>query len=327
MSESYNLEKYSIEELKTALDPRNKSEKSAQSELSNIPPISIVRAIIDKQRVIYGVDDRKDYFEEHNKQYIKAVKSTVALFKSNQVKDMGDGTSELKVRNFGEAFNLCSDEKFRDQPVGSFCSGFLVAPDIIATAGHCVNDSDLNLKDTRFVFGYKMNNPGEPNTRINNSEIYKGERIIGKELESGRGRDWALIKLDRPVENLEEHTPLRVRREGKISDDTPCLCIGYPSGLPVKIAGGAAVRDNSNDAYFIANCDTYAANSGSSVFNAKTEDQQETPLVEGILVRGETDFVWEGSCRISLVCPTTDCRGEDITRTTLFANLIPEQET
>jgi hypothetical protein len=326
MSESFNLEKYSIEDLKAELDLRNKSEKRTPSELSDIPPMNIVRALIDKQRVIYGEDNRKDFFEEHNKQYIKAAKSTVALFKSSQIKDMGDGTSELKVRNFGETFNLCSNEKFRDQPVGSFCSGFLVAPQIIATAGHCADVNDV--KDIRFVFGYKMNAAGEPNTRINNSEIYKGESIIGRELHpSGRGPDWALVKLDRPVENLEEHTPLRVRREGRIADTTPILCIGYPSGLPVKIAAGAVVRENNNDAYFVANCDTYAANSGSYIGTAKTEDQQETPLVEGILVRGETDFVWEGDCKVSLVCPDTGCRGEDITRTTLFAHLISEQET
>jgi hypothetical protein len=54
------------------------------------------------------------------------------------------------------------------------------------------------------------------------------------------------------------------------------------------------------------------------VFNSDTHE------VEGILVRGETDFISNGSCTESLKCPNTGCRGEDCTRTTEFARLIPE---
>ena len=56
--------------------------------------------------------------------------------------------------------------------------------------------------------------------------------------------------------------------------------------------------------------------SGSPVFNSDTHE------VEGILVRGETDFVTQGSCRVSLVCPSSGCRGEDCTRTTEFVGSL-----
>jgi hypothetical protein len=84
----------------------------------------------------------------------------------------------------------------------------------------------------------------------------------------------------------------------------------------MKVAAGAAVRDNTPSAFFVANLDTYGGNSGSPVFNSVTHE------VEGILVRGEADFVQQGNCRVSLVCPSTGCRGEDVTRTTEFANLV-----
>jgi hypothetical protein len=50
--------------------------------------------------------------------------------------------------------------------------------------------------------------------------------------------------------------------------------------------------------------------------------------IEGILVRGETDFiVTEIGCRKSNVCPQNDpnlvCRGEDCTRSTEFEDLVP----
>jgi hypothetical protein len=78
------------------------------------------------------------------------------------------------------------------------------------------------------------------------------------------------------------------------------------------------VRNNAPAAFFVANLDTYGGNSGSPVFNSNTRE------VEGVLVRGETDFATQGGCQVSLVCPTSGCRGEDCTRTTEFANLVPQ---
>jgi hypothetical protein len=84
--------------------------------------------------------------------------------------------------------------------------------------------------------------------------------------------------------------------------------------LPLKVAGGAKVRSNSSPGYFVANLDTYGGNSGSAVFNAQTLK------VEGVLVRGETDFNDSGSCTVSNRCSDSSCRGEDVTR---IASVIP----
>jgi hypothetical protein len=287
--------------------------KSGRPGLVSVSDINIINAAKEKQKVIYDVDDRQDVFEVTNKKYLEAANSVVALFNKNRVSDMGDGTSELTLENFGEQQDLCASERFRDQPVGAFCSGFLVAPQIMATAGHCAKPE--NVKDIRFVFGFKMNAPGDPTTRINNSEIYMGSRIIGREL-TDNGPDWALVELDRPVQN---HPPVKIRSSGKIEDGSPLYVIGHPCGLPMKVAGGAIVRDNSNPNFMVCNLDTYGGNSGSAVFS---DGEEEGPFVEGILVRGETDFEPAGNCNVSMVCPTSGCRGEDVTRTTLFADKV-----
>jgi hypothetical protein len=316
------LKEYSLEELQSELKFRSMKRATMQkgtNKLGRRPglvPVSdmnIIKATNEKQKVIYGVDDRMDVFEVTNKKYLEAAKSVVALFKKDKVSDMGDGTSELVLDNFGERDDLCASEKFGDQPVGAFCSGFLVAPQIMATAGHCINSG--NVQNVRFVFGFKMNAPGEPTTRINNSEIYRGSRIIGHEL-TDNGPDWALVELDRPVQN---HPPVKIRSSGKIEDSAPVYVIGHPCGLPMKVAGGAIVRDNNNPNFMVCNLDTYGGNSGSAVFS---DGEEEGPFVEGILVRGETDFAPAGNCNISLVCPSSGCRGEDVTRTTLFANKV-----
>jgi len=83
----------------------------------------------------------------------------------------------------------------------------------------------------------------------------------------------------------------------------------------LKYAAGAQVRDNQSDLYIVCNLDTYGGNSGSPVIN--DDDPHE---IEGILVRGDTDFNQVGNCQRSNVCPNTGCRGEDVTRATEFAN-------
>ncbi|AKB51220.1 V8-like Glu-specific endopeptidase [Methanosarcina barkeri str. Wiesmoor] len=280
--------------------------------LQEFDDATMTKVLKEKQKVIYGVDDRVDVCNLPFGPDRNDADSVVALFRASKVTDNGDGTSSLQINNFGTAKNLCPGERFRNQPTGAFCSGFLVAPDIIATAGHCVNTG--NVTNICFVFGFRMRDTDNAETAINNTEIYRGAELIGRQ-EIGNGPDWALVRIDRPVNN---HNVVRIRRNGKINETQALHVIGHPSGLPTKFAGGASVRDNQPDAFFIANLDTYGGNSGSPVFNSKTHE------VEGILVRGDTDFVRQGTCNVSLVCPSTGCRGEDCTRTTEFQQLIPE---
>lgn len=331
MADSDNLEKFTLEELTQELRVRGMNniqplpnwsnhkailaevaDEPENSELQDIATGTIVDAVQTRQKAIYGVDDRMDLFEINDNVILEAADSVVALFKSSDINDNGDGTSTLATRIFGSAFSLCSNERFRNQPTGAFCTGFLVAPDLIATAGHCINAENVTRR--RFVFGFRMQNAANAQVVIPNNEIYSGQTLIGHQ-EDGSGSDWAIVRLDRSV---NDHRVLPIRRSGRISNNQAVYVIGHPSGLPAKFAPSANVRDNSPQAFFKANLDTYGGNSGSPVFN-------EDNIVEGILVRGETDFVPQGNCNVSLVCPTTGCNGEDCTRTTEFASLIPTQ--
>ena len=180
-----------------------------------------------------------------------------------------------------------------------------------ATAGHCANAG--NVTTILFVFGFRMEDATTPVTRIPNKDIYRGKLVVGR-AEQAAGPDWGLIQLDRPVTG---RTILKVRRTARIGDTAPVSVIGHPSGLPVKFAADANVRDNTPTAFFVANLDTYGGNSGSPVFDANG-------VVEGILVRGEADYVSNGTCNVSKVCPSTGCRGEDCTRIAELIDLIPQ---
>jgi Trypsin-like peptidase domain len=299
--------------------PSDEAEDEAEEDflnpaLADVETETLASVLYERQKVIYGTDDRKDIFEITNDALLKDSDCVVALFEKDSVRDNGDATSTLQTEQFGTANDLCSSEPFRRQPVGAFCSGFLVAPDVVVTAGHCVDPPNTPvLTDIRFVFGFRMVSATQPPGPIPNSEIYSGRRLLGRQLTQA-GLDWAVVRLDRRVTG---HRPAPVRRRRRIGRGARVHVIGHPVGLPAKLAGNAIVRDNTPNPFFVANLDTYGGNSGSPVFNSRTH------RVEGILVRGERDFMTRGNCTVSFVCPTTGCRGEDVTRITKLVNLIP----
>ena len=283
-------------------------------ELEAFATDELITALRDVQEVIYGTDDRSDLYEVVDTSVLRDADSVVALVQAGRITDNGDGTSTLTGPTFGDRNNLCASEPFRTQPAIAFCSGFLVDPSLVATAAHCVDDA--GLADVRFVFGFEMSDATTAETRIDTDQIYRGTRIIGRQIGT-EGTDWAVVQLDRPV---LDHPFVRLRRTGKIADGAAVHVIGHPSGLPKKYAPGANVRDNTRARYFVANLDTYGGNSGSAVFSSATHD------VEGVLVRGEVDFVSNGTCNVSNVCPVDGCRGEDCTRTVEFAELVPANQ-
>jgi V8-like Glu-specific endopeptidase len=280
-------------------------------------------SVVDVQ-VIYGPDDRKDVYEVTDPDLLAISQATVVVLEYGEITDNGDGTYDLLTTPYS-ARNFCEGEPFVNQPTVGFCSGFLVAPDIIATAGHCIAsehncaDYQARCEELRFVFGFQMTDESTAVTTVPEDDVYTCKPVDGLMdcAYDSSGADWALIQLDRPV---VFRTPLPVRGSGTIAEQTPVGVVGHPATLPQKIAVNAEVRSVATE-FFVANLDTYGGNSGSPVFN--TNDY----VVEGILVRGEVDYLYEfhgcqGGCLYSNTCPDTGCRGEDATMTTEFADLL-----
>ena len=274
-------------------------------------------------RSIYGADNRLVFYEASADMKVLSL-SVVSFWKSAKVVEY-DGGYSLTTKPFGDALGLCPGEKFRDQFVGAFCSGSLVGEDLVITAGHCVKD-ETGCADTRLVFGFLVNSAGGtgPST-VAKSEVYKCAKIVKRFLggEPGSanpagqalGPDYALIQLDRKVKG---HKPLPINR-GALAKGAKVFVIGHPVGLPLKVAGDASVRDASKKGYFVADLDTFGGNSGSPVFNASTKK------IEGILVRGDTDFVKSpAGCTTMATYEQTGGRGEDVTKISELAAFIPK---
>lgn len=258
-------------------------------------------------QVIYGDDGRIDYFQITEQRVRDEANSTVALIRAANLTQQGNVTN-ISTVPYGQGMSLCPGEPFYNQETAAFCSGFLVAPDTVVTAGHCITDQSSCI-NTRMVFGFKLTQKDLNPRSVPTENVYSCTQVVHS-VSVPTGEDFAVVKLDR---NVTQFSPLIYRRTGKISVGDALHVIGYPAGLPLKISGGAEVRALQPE-FLIANLDTYGGNSGSAVFNSVTGE------VEGILVRGEMDFVFQGGCRVSNKCADTGCRGEDVT---LFERVLP----
>jgi hypothetical protein len=255
--------------------------------------------------------------------------SVAVLVHSQQVNASGDSVllegytlnemSELGWLVDGVSAPMCSDELFTTQPAPGFCTGFLVDEDILVTAGHCLQKAPCS--ETEVVFGFQMESVNSL-TSLSNDNIFNCAEVIAQEIPGKNNNylDYAIIKLDRPT----GRPGLPFTPDDHIETQNTVAVLGHPSGLPMKIASDAfVISNNPGDPFFITNLDTFGSNSGSPVINT------ETYQVEGILVRGEIDYVLSenGACIQVNRCPEsggTNCSGENATKMARLVEHIPE---
>jgi ankyrin repeat protein/V8-like Glu-specific endopeptidase len=286
-------------------------------------------------KVIYGEDNRKEVYEVseelqklaraaatmiHHKEITRSSTSGKVNLTQTTLKDWLESSMESKgyglkssplslKKALSQDVTFCEDTRFVNQPNPGMCSGFLIAPDLVATAGHCVEVENF-CEEYRWVFDFKMDESTQTaGLNIDDKDVYKCKKVVSSALSGPLGLDYGIIQLERLVKDRE---PVEYRNTSMVPAKTPLVVIGNPSGLPLKVADGAAVRSTEHHFYFTANLDTFQGNSGSAVFNAKTGK------VEGILVRGEEDYTgdMDRMCVTTFNCKDDECRGEDVSRMT-----------
>jgi hypothetical protein len=262
--------------------------------------------------VLYGADDRSERFEVSDPAALAVADATAMLLGGAWLTSYSNGDvgidSSFTLQDY---LDVCPTEPYAQQPVPGECTAFLVADDLVATAGHCV--SDALCSDTFFVFGYHYEGPNALRDVVSADDVYVCEEVVTRATLGTL--DYGLVRLERPVVN---RVPLDVRRTGTVSVGTPVLVASHPMGLPLKISRNATVQSSTANHYFETNVDVYNGSSGAPVVNAFTL------RVEGLLARGNPDFLWNGTCNESLTCPDSGCPWwEEATRVTLFEAYIP----
>jgi hypothetical protein len=199
------------------------------------------------QKVIYGADDRLDIYQVSDPDLVNAFESTVVLLQPSEITDNGNGTYTLDNVPWTTVggTQLCPTEPFRGQPNPGFCSGFLVGPDLVATAGHCIT-GEGQCGETFFVFGFQMISSTTPVLTVPASDVYRCAGVEGRVFSGATGEDWSLVRLDRPVEGRDPLNPTR-----RTIADNQVWCDQLPF-RPSGKTGRANVRTNTNPFCFVA---------------------------------------------------------------------------
>lgn len=279
--------------------------------------------VTGEEPLIYGDDNRIEAYEAPNSDVAWLFESEAAIFwdPDGFLTPSGDGFAIDTSLTFADyIYPLCSSEPYRDQPVPAICSAFLVADDLVVTAGHCVRRrKDCN--NASFVFGFHMQDASTPVDWVPADNVYHCSSVVAS-VENWTN-DYSVVRLDRPVVGRQ---PLPLRRSGAVEDDdtvAELAVVGHPVGMPAKYADQASIIDASHPDYVSANLDVYGGNSGSAVVSL--DGSGALHLVEGILVRGNEDWSWTGTCYESAWCPDSGCNGlgEEFTRSTNFDQYVP----
>lgn len=206
-------------------------------------------------------------------------------------------------QTLGKRYNLCPNEAFYSQPVVGIGTAWLYDTSKMITASHVL---ERDIENYVVIFGYQiLNTNGLIDVFIPSSRIYTIQKIIQKDLDL----DLVAFELDRPT--LE--TPLEWENPPTNSGDaTEIYMIGYPTGLPLKIAVNASIKENNHPNYFYTSLDSFQGNSGSPVFNFYTHK------VIGVLVSGEIDYKFNGNCNESPLCTYPYCKGEKVVKLNSF---------
>lgn len=256
---------------------------------------------------VFGVDDRLS-IRPGTVGYDLSRSTAVSVLSANYER-LSDSKIRLNVDKLDQMF--CPEVRFSKQISLSYgCTGFLVGPDLIATAGHCMvntgesrNETELYCKTFSWLFDYNETITPE---NVSSENHYTCKRVIyAVKDEKAPFRDFALVQLTRPVKGRK---PLKLSQD-VLRPGEKLSMVGHPFGQPAKFSRNARIlKNNLTRGSFLTSLDAFEGNSGSPVFNAKNE-------VVGILIGGtpSANTITNGRCEVLNRCSDngTKCLEED----------------
>lgn len=259
------------------------------------------------EKPVYGLwDDRVNYYDAMPKYQTASLSVAILIANGAIIPEEKTGYFSLVDKRAG----LCDGERFRNEPAVGNCTGFRVGTDLIATAGHCIKTQE-QCDNLSFIFGFRYDSAtARPNRSIQTSRLYRCKSIERGAYNKQNSDDWRIVKVDRPIG--DDVTVAKINSKGDVGVTANVTLIGHPLGLPLKITKNGVVMKRS-DKVFVSDIDAFGGNSGSPVFSTDSIEAG-TPVVEGVLVSGEDDWVSTSPCLKTKFCRVGDkCTGESAT--------------
>jgi hypothetical protein len=236
--------------------------------------------------VVYGEDGRAE-LSARDPWRALGERAVVAILTRENADLLRGGA--LLAEHTAQAVNaLCPDEPFAMQPALADCTGVLLAPDLLLTAGHCLRRGDA-CADYAYACRYLLAEDGSWQGLATDRWLSCEKLLLLRrdDEDDGVRRDYALVQLRADDAEQAEHEPergLALRATPPLLNE-PVVLIGHPMGLPMKIdRGGQVIEDALNaGTWFGADLDSFGGSSGAPVFDVDG-------MLLGIAVAGLRDY-------------------------------------
>jgi hypothetical protein len=245
-------------------------------------------------RTVYDTDNRISPSDAGAE--IASFTPTVALL-SQRHRSPTPSNLRITAPQLGPVFGLCSDEPFFKEKTLGDCTGFLIEPKLLLTAGHCVKGEDA-CANRSIIFNF--NSPVQQ--EIKSSDLYFCKSIPAR-LPAAEG-DLALIELDRDV--TLDHGQRFLEPQIDIHNEAKHIRIlGHSFGVSLKVSALESTPQPDGH-FFFARADVSGGASGSPAFDPTTG------ALVGVLIGGESDLQWDhnAACNRNKVCNGNSCKGE-----------------
>ncbi len=180
---------------------------------------------------------------------------------------------------------LIGNEGFHQDPALGFNTAFLIDKDLVATVAHAVCDDNGQFKrdllQTMYlVFGFQKGEANACRRVFPKKDVYKVIDLVSSKFSREyNGADWAILKLDRSV---EDRAPLPIETS-EVAPNTEVYMLGHPLGTSLKLARNAQIKIVRPMVLDI-NINAFTGSGGSPIFNSSTHK------VIGIVVSGRGGF-------------------------------------
>jgi V8-like Glu-specific endopeptidase len=234
--------------------------------------------------IINGTDDRVE-ISQTSPTVQTIAKAVLGIFPASGVVQNADGT--YHINDFPTQPSLCANERFASEHSKAGCTGFLIAPDLALTAGHCVDEySSISL--IRFVLGFDDSSGLGPSYAN-----VPAENVFTATVKIYDTSDTAVLRLDHAAPSTAKPfriSSLDLSTAGTPTTKIPVAAIGAPLGLPMKYASNATIKyiDPAPPSFtFDTSLDMEVGNSGSPLFDPTSN------LTYGVFTNGDLDTAWD----------------------------------